>query len=267
MAQIGKTWLFVPAKEKYVERLAQIEADVIILDLEDSLAPEQKDEGLKLVETALREYGKGRAIYVRVNGNGRLAGELEALWGWGYELAGFMIPKFEDVSLLEMHQKYLQGKEVIALIESVKGIMKLSEIAAHPLVHALAFGGEDFRRELGFEAGEEATLFARNQVVMQAAYHQKESLDTVSMEIRDMDKFLEDYQKSMRMGFKGKLLIHPAQALAVKKYYRESNQEYLQRIVEAFDKSSEGIIKIDGKWYEKPHIEKIKKYLQELEGR
>lgn len=64
----------------------------------------------------------------------------------------------------------------------------------------------------------------------------------------------------------GKLLIHPAQAMAVREYYRQRDPGYLQSVVEAFENSADGILQMDGKWYERPHIEKIKKYLRELEA-
>lgn len=263
MAQIGKTWLFVPAKEKYVERIPQIEADAIILDLEDSLAPSQKEKGQEIAAEILQRYGESRELYVRLNSGERFRGELNALKD--IHFTGFMIPKFEEVSLCEEHREHLKGKSVIALIESTKGIIGLPKIGAHPLIQGLAFGGEDYRKELGFEAGEEATLFARNRLVLYASYNRKYSLDTVSMEIRDMGKFMEDYHRSKRLGFSGKLLIHPSQARAVKDYYRKNDGEYLRSIVAAFENSADGILQMDGKWYEKPHIEKIKKYLLELE--
>ena len=71
MAQIGKTWLFVPAKEKYVERIPQIEADAIILDLEDSLAPSQKEKGQEIAAEILQRYGESRELYVRLNSGER----------------------------------------------------------------------------------------------------------------------------------------------------------------------------------------------------
>lgn len=263
MAQINKTWLFVPAKEKYAGRISQTEADAVILDLEDSLAPAQKDEGLLIAADILQKYGKTRELYVRLNSGERFDKEINALCS--LDFAGFMIPKFERAALLDDYGKQLKGKGVIALTESVKGIMELAQTAAHPLISALAFGGEDFRKELGFEAGEEATLFARSKLVLQAFYNGKISLDTVSMEIRDMDKFLEDYRRSKKMGFSGKLLIHPAQVKAVKDYYRQKEPGYLREIVAAFEESTDGILQMDGRWYERPHIEKIKKYLQALE--
>lgn len=263
MAQIGKTWLFVPAKEKYAKRIPQIEADAIILDLEDSLSPSQKEDGLRIAAEVLERYGESRELYVRLNSGERFDGELNALKD--IKFTGVMIPKFEDAALCEKYREQLKEKSVIALIESPRGIISLPEIAAHPLIGGLAFGGEDYRKELGFEAGEEAAFFARGQLVLYASCYRKYSLDTVSMEIRDMEKFMEDYRGSKKLGFSGKLLIHPAQAGAVKDYYRQNDGEYLRGIVEAFEKCSDGILRIDGKWYEKPHIEKIKKYLLELE--
>lgn len=263
MAQIGKTWLFVPAKEKYANRIPQMEADAIILDLEDSLSPSQKEDGLGIAADVLERYGGSRELYVRLNSGERFDKELNALKD--IKFAGVMIPKFEDTAICGKYRGQLDGKYIIALIESTKGIIGLPEIAAHPMIQGLAFGGEDYRKELGFEAEEEATFFARGQLVLYASYCRKYSLDTVSMEIRDMKKFMEDYRRSKRLGFSGKLLIHPAQARAVKEYYEQNDKEYLRGIVAAFEKCADGILQIDGKWYEKPHIEKIKQYLLELE--
>ncbi len=260
--EIDKTWLFVPAKEKYMRRLLSIRADHLILDLEDSLTREQKEPGLELVYEACRKYGG--SIYVRVNSEEGMERELNRLCAC--PVSGFMLPKFEDVSVLERLRESLDGKRVIALVESVRGIVRLEEIAAHPLVNVLAFGGEDFCRELGYGTGEEAALFAKGKLVLYAAYYGKTSLDTVSFEIRDMEKFLLSYEKTRRMGFSGKLLIHPAQAQAVHRYCGAEERKRLHHVVEVFRESGEGLVEIDGSWYEKPHIKKIEAYLHSLEG-
>lgn len=257
-----KTWLFVPAKEKFVKNFESIEADYIILDLEDSLTVEQKDEGLKLAAETVNNYGKTRNIYVRVNADERFEKEMKLLSS--YEFTGFLIPKFEDTSVVEKYQQLIGKKEVIALVESVKGIIHIEHIAKSPLVHRLAFGGEDFCRDLGFGAGEEATLFARNQLVMYASYYKKYSLDGVCLEVRDMDVFMKAYEKTKRMGFCGKLLIHPNQARAVQEHNKKIDVDYLQHVVEVFKNSKEGVIFIDGEFYEKPVIDKIENYLSKL---
>ena len=256
-----KTWLFVPAKERFLKNFEKIEADYVILDLEDSLKDEQKEEGLTLARDILQKYGKTRSIFVRVNSGERMEKELKSLRE--YDFSGFMIPKFENVDILHRFQDHIRQKEIIALVETVKGIIELPQIAASPLVHKLAFGAEDFCRELGFEAGEEATLFPRNQMVLYGSYHQKYVLDGVCLDVHDMDIFKESYKKTKRMGFQGKLLIHPNQVKAVQEYSSRSDVEKLKYIVEIFKSSKEGVLFIDGEFYEKPLIDKIQKYLDE----
>lgn len=260
MGQSDATWLFVPAKEKFLKNFEEIESEIVILDLEDALASEQKDEGLKLARKVIERFGKERTIFVRVNSGERMVFELQVLMD--YDFAGYMIPKFEETDFLEEYAELLKGKQVIALVESIKGIFSLGKIASHPLVNILAFGGEDFCKELSMEAGEEATVFARNQLVMYAALNGKPAIDSISLEIRNMEIFTGQYQKSKRMGFLGKLLIHPNQAAAVRKYREKFDKQKLQRIIEIYESNKESIVQIDGQVYEPPHIEKIKKYLQ-----
>ena len=170
-----KTWLFVPAKEKFLKSFEKIETDHIILDLEDSLREEQKEEGLELVTGILRKYGETRSIYVRINSGNRMETEIKTLQT--YDFAGYMIPKFENIDILEPLQRYLGKKEIIALIETIKGVLEIPQITASPLVQKLAFGEVDFCREVGFEAGEEATYFPRNQLVLYSSYYKKYVLE------------------------------------------------------------------------------------------
>lgn len=257
-----KTWLFVPAKEKFLKNFEKIEADYVILDLEDSLKEEQKDDGLALAVKILQKYGKTRSIYVRVNSGKRMERELRILQK--YDFSGFMIPKFENVEILEEFRDYTGQKEIIALIETVKGIIELPQIASSSFVHKLAFGAEDFCRELGFEAGEEATFFPRNQMVLYGSYYHKYVLDGVCLDVHNMDIFKESYQKTKRMGFHGKLLIHPNQVKAVQEYNDCLDVERLKYIVKTFKNSGEGVLFIDGEFYEKPLIDKIENYLEEI---
>ena len=256
-----KTWLFIPAKERFLKNIEKQSVDYIILDLEDSLAEHQKDEGLRLTTEILQKYGKQKNIFVRINSGERQQQEVTELCK--QEFTGIMFPKFEDVCVLEQYEQTLKGKEVIALIETIKGIFDLKQIAAYPMITRLAFGGEDFCKEISFEAGEEATLFARNQLVMYAAFNQKYSLDGVCLEVKNMNVFQESYFKTKRMGFSGKLLIHPNQVQAVQEYGRKTDKEYLKYIVKVFQDSGEGAMLIDGEFYDKPVIDKIINYLKQ----
>ena len=256
-----KTWLFVPAKEKFLKNFEKLEADYVILDLEDSLREEQKEDGLALAGKILQVYGKTRSIYVRVNPGERMEKELKFLQR--YDFTGLMLPKFENVDILEKIHDYIEQKEIIALVETAKGVIELPKIAASPLVHKLAFGAEDFCREMGFGAGEEATFFSRNQMVLYGACYKKYVLDGVCLEVHNMDVFTESYQKTKKMGFHGKLLIHPNQVKAVQEYNSKLDVEKLKYIVKTFKTSGEGVLFIDGEFYEKPLIDKIEKYLNQ----
>ena len=255
-----KTWLFVPVKERFLKNFETIKADYVILDLEDSLKEEQKEEGLVLASEIIQKYGKTRSIYVRVNSGERMVKELKVLKK--YDFAGFMIPKFENVDILEKFRDYIGKKEIVVLIETVKGMIELPQIAASSRVHKLAFGAEDFCRELGFEAGEEATFFSRNQMVLYGSYYQKYVLDGVCLDVHNMDVFKQSYQRTKRMGFHGKLLIHPNQVKAVQEYNDSLDIERLKYIVETFKNSNEGVLFIDGEFYEKPLVDKIEEYLK-----
>lgn len=254
-----KTWLFVPAKEKFLKKFEKIEADYIILDLEDSLKMEQKEEGLVLTSEILQRYGKDRSIYVRINSGDRMKMELKTLCG--FDFTGFMIPKFENADMLKEIPDYINGKEIIALIETVKGVIEIPQIAASSFVQKLAFGAEDFCRELGFGTGEEASYFPRNQLVLYGSYYQKYVLDGVCLDVHNMDVFQKSYEKTKRLGFHGKLLIHPNQVKAVREYNEGQDVERLKYIVSTFKRSEEGVLFIDGEFYEKPLIDKIEKYL------
>lgn len=260
-----KTWLFIPAKERFVKNIGKQNADNLILDLEDSLTENQKDEGLRLAAEVLQEYGKQKNIFVRINSGERQQQEIDVLCA--HEFSGIMFPKFEDVCVLEPYQERLRGKEVIALAESIKGIFNLEKTASHPMITGLAFGGEDFCKDVSFEAGEEATFFARNQLVMYAALYRKYSLDGVCLEVRDMEVFQKAYTKTKKMGFTGKLLIHPNQVQAVQEYAKKTDVEYLKYVVKVFKDSGEGVLFIDGEFYEKPVIDRIEGYLKKNCGR
>ncbi len=265
MRKENYTWLFVPAIEKYIKKIPLLRADVLILDLEDSLAPSQKTEGLHNIVNILKKNDQQKRIYIRINKSEQMTEELRVLSP--YTFAGYMIPKFEETGEMNPYKSLIEGKEIIALVESIKGVVHLEQIAADPLVNKLAFGGEDYCKELGLQAGAEATVYARNKLVLYAAYNQKDSLDTISFETKDMDAFLEEYVMSIKMGFTSKLLIHPAQAEMVDRYKNNINKEYLQHIVSEYKKSGEGLVRIDGKWYEKPHIDKIITYLERMRGK
>lgn len=265
MVNRHESWLFVPAISKYLFGDKIRFADVLILDLEDSLRSEQKEEGLKeIVKYLCSEKNKSSRIYVRLNLGKQMFDEIMELKD--LKLEGFMIPKFESSEVLERILPLLNDKKIIALVETPVGIINLPLFAHDPHISGLAFGAEDFCKELNVPTNEIATFYARSQLVLYAAINEKISLDTVCFNVENPDVFENQYINSLKMGFTSKLLIHPDQVAIVNSKKNHADIEEIRHILTEFYNSSAGIVNVNGKWYEKPHIESLKKELEILEG-
>lgn len=266
MVKMHESWLFVPAISKYLFGDKIQLADVLILDLEDSLRAEQKGEGLKeIVKYLCTERNKPSRIYVRLNLGKQMLDEIMELRD--LELEGFMIPKFESVEVLERILPLLNDKKIIVLVETPLGIINLPLFAHDPHISGLAFGAEDFCKELNVPTNEIATFYARSQLVLYAAINKKISLDTVFFDVENTAAFENQYMNSLKMGFTSKLLIHPSQVAIVNSKKNLADIEEIRHILTEFYNSSAGIVNVNGKWYEKPHIENLEKELEILEGR
>ena len=300
----GESWLFVPAREKMIRSIrskGEDAADVIIFDLEDSLGPDEKEEGLALLVRELAapvagtqealEQAPGPRIYIRINaaGNaadsaagsaaedagesagadgGRMQRELEALKDCAFE--GYVLPKCEDLTAADRYPELFEGKKIAALVETPRGILNLEKIAGDARVHALMLGGEDFCAGLGVPSSPEALAFARSQIILFAAAYGKKSLDTVSFEYRDKDAFLKLYGASLQLGFSGRLMIHPAQAQAARErdaaLLSEGDLVRFREIIRQYREGGGGALVIDGTVYERMHIERMER-LERLYGK
>lgn len=286
----GESWLFVPAREKMVRSKGKDAADVVIYDLEDALGPDEKDAGLALLVQALSrdaeaigmsaangtseasdlsQAARHRRVYIRVNGGtDRTEKELTALKNCEFE--GYVLPKTEDLSLADHYPELFENRRIAALVETPRGILNLEKIAGDARVHALMLGGEDFCAELGVPSSPETLAYARSQIILFAAAYGKKSLDTVSFEYRDKDAFLKLYDASLRLGFSGRLMIHPAQAQAARErdaaLLSEGDLVRFREIIRQYREGGGGALVIDGTVYERMHIERMER-LERLYGK
>ncbi len=257
----AQSWLFVPAGERFLRGIKKLShADNIIFDLEDSLKAEEKAQGLSLLTSLLKNRPvEGPRLYVRLNRD-RMDIELTALKD--LSLDGYMIPKFEDAGVLDEYEKLLEGKKIAALVESPSGILAMKDTAGDERISAFALGGEDYCSALGVRTNDDALLPARSMLLLFAKAAKKTAIDTISSQIRDREDFRSQLEKSLDMGFDGKLMIHPLQALTAREMKEEIPAKELEYIIKEFEKSSEGAVMIKGKLYERPHIERLKKILK-----
>ncbi len=211
--------------------------DGIILDLEDSVAPDRKDEARILVRNALRAvdfYGAERMV--RINQGERGLTDLESVIPHNVHL--ILIPKCEDADALRTVDgtiasiKRREGQNdtvlLMPIIESAKGVERAYEIAtASPNVVAMAIGLEDYTADLGVQRTKEGSesLYARNRIVVAARAAGIQAIDSVFSDVGDMDGLLSNVLSSKAMGFEGMGCIHPRQIAVIRKGFSPTPEE------------------------------------------
>ncbi len=230
--------------------------DGVILDLEDSVAPDRKDEARILVRNALRTvdfYGAERMI--RINQGPRGLGDLDMLIPHNVHLV--LIPKCEDAETVrsvdnrirEIKQREGQSGTVylMPIIESALGVENVREIAtASDSVVALAIGLEDYTADLGVQRTKEGreSLYARNRLVVACKAAGIQPIDSVFSDVGDMEGLLENVLSSKAMGFEGMGCIHPRQIAVIRDGFSPAKEELdkAKKIVMAYrDALSKGL--------------------------
>lgn len=271
-----RSWLFVPgdAPDK-MEKALKSPADVVIFDLEDSVAPDNKDRAREttadVLKTAKRPAGK---IFVRVNpfqsgltGPDAKAVDLPSL-------DGYMLPKSESGKDVErLNALTTSAKDIIAIAtetaHAVFGLGTYKDIKA-PLT-ALTWGAEDLSSELGASATREQNddwtapyKLARNLCLFAAHAASVAAIDTVYTDFKNEGGLKAECEKAARDGFIGKMAIHPAQVPIINAAFTPDDKAVAsaRRLVEAFKKQGEpGVISLDGKMYDLPHLKNAEKLL------
>lgn len=258
----SRSHLYVPGDQaEKLERAADRGADALIVDLEDSVAPDAKPSARRLVARwlASRGYGDtaGRApaeVWVRVNpvGSARpqdVRDDVAAVVGPG--LAGVCLAKAQSAEEVRVLDELLAAAEdrvgmepgslrVSALIESARGLLAAPSIAGAPRLSRLQIGEADLGAELGIAAGpDESELAAlRLQVVVaSAAAGIGAPVGPVSTNFTDLEAFAAGTERLKRLGFGGRAVIHPAQIPVVHAVFTPSPEEVRQArdLVERFD--------------------------------
>jgi citrate lyase subunit beta / citryl-CoA lyase len=261
---LQRSLLFVPGSrpELYDKALAA-GADAVIVDLEDAVAPADKLSARESVRGWLRP---GHAVIVRINAVDTpwflddLA--LCALPG----VAAVMLPKAERAETIATLMK-VGARGVLPLIESAAGFAALASIAAAPGVQRLVFGSIDFQLDLGMrDAHEDELLVFRSQIVLASRLAGLASpIDGVSTAIDDAAALYIDVQRARRLGFGGKLCIHPKQVAGVHHGFAPSAYElaWAQRVVAASAAAKGAAITVDGKMVDKPVLLRAERILSE----
>ena len=261
---LQRSLLFVPGSrpERFDKALAA-GADVVIIDLEDAVAPADKLAARESVRAWLRPE---HTVVVRINAADTpwFAGDITlcALPG----VAAVMLPKAERAeTIATLVAAGAQG--VLPLIESAAGFAALATLAAAPGVQRLVFGSIDFQLDLGLrDAHEDELLYFRSQIVLASRLAGLASpIDGVSTAIDDADLLHTDVQRARRLGFGGKLCIHPKQVAGVHRGFAPSPDElaWAQRVLAAMAAAGGAVIAVDGKMVDKPVLLRAERLVAE----
>jgi citrate lyase subunit beta / citryl-CoA lyase len=274
-----RSLLFVPAdSERKIARGLGSGADVVILDLEDSVAAANKGAARKLAAEVLKSERGGPMLIVRVNAleSGLIEADLEAVLPAGPD--GFMQPKTrtaDDVrTLADMAGG---GLPIIAIAtETARALFGLASYAeAVPPLAGLTWGAEDLSSDLGAEASRDEAGFltdpyrlARILCLLGARAAGVEPIDTVYVNYRDDEGLEAECRAAARDGFTGKMAIHPDQVAPINRAFTPGPQAVAraQRIVEAFQAAGDaGVVGLDGEMLDRPHLVRAEQLLARAE--
>ncbi|HPR16963.1 MAG TPA: aldolase/citrate lyase family protein [Candidatus Cloacimonadota bacterium] len=256
--------------------------DGIILDLEDSVAPDRKFEAAILVRNTLRSidfYGTERMV--RINQLPKGLDDLDYVIPHHVNLV--LVPKCESAEQLEaVNAKIAEIKKarnldynvwLLPIIESALGVINSYSIACVENVIGLSIGLEDYTADLGTQRTAEGTesFFARSQIVNSARAAKVQAIDSVFSDVNDMEALKQNVLRSKALGFDGMGCIHPRQIEVIHHNFAptETEIEKAQKIVNAYNEAKEkglGVVSLGSKMIDVPVVKRALKVL-ELAGK
>ncbi|MGW4590107.1 HpcH/HpaI aldolase/citrate lyase family protein [Amycolatopsis thermoflava] len=227
MSAPALTLLYVPAdRPDRVAKALDSAADVVLVDLEDAVAPARKDEA-RANAVRLLSGPLARRVQVRINHASTPwhMADLAALAGLPAEV-GARIPKVESPAEIHALAEALPGRDLHPLIESALGVERALEIAtASPQVASIGLGEADLRSDLGV-TDEAGLAWARSRVVVAArAARLVPPVMSAYTNVRDLDGLAASCRAGRALGFRGRTAIHPAQLDTIRAAFLPSEQE------------------------------------------
>ncbi len=282
-----RSLMFVPGhNEKLLASASKSKADVLLLDVEDSVMPASNKQ---LARNTIKKYVdegffKNHHLFPRINDreSGHLLKDLYALTIDGVD--GFMYPKAklgEDIyffdkllETIESEKEYEIGRfKIIPLIETASAVMNVESICkASERVIAVAFGCEDFISDLeGIHDQEGLSLFTPRAIIaMGARAANVVPIDTVHINVHDLGDFEKNVILSKKLGFEGCLILHPKEIDIAHKHYTPSDQEVsdakeMLNLYNEAQSMNKGVAVLNGKFIGPPMVIAAKKIIKKAE--
>jgi citrate lyase subunit beta/citryl-CoA lyase len=258
----SSTFLFVPGSrsDRFIKAL-ESGADGIILDLEDAVAKEDKQKARDAIHSAWPTFTaeQKKRLIIRSNAPGSHFYAADLILAKELDVACLLIPKSESLDQINGAALILPNTAIIPMIETAIGLDRLNEIANSEQVLRLALGNIDLQADLRMVCDPQETELqhARFQIVLASRLAQiAPPIDGVTPSTDDIERITDDAERAKRMGFGGKLCIHPKQVSIVKDAFMPTSEEvsWAQRVIEADQASKGGAVKLDGRMIDRPVV-------------
>ena len=283
---VWRSLLFVPVTaEKFVRTGADRGADAIILDLEDAVAPSQKEHARTLIADAVPEVSRnGADVLVRVNRPWRMmVRDVEAAVIPGVtalaltkvDSAEHVLAVAEMVAELEAERGLVAGSvKFIVLVETAAGFFRMEQIArAHPRIVGLSLGAEDFAADVGMQSEPEGLFYPKQHTLFAARAAGVLPMGFVGSiaDFRDQDAFRQIVRRSRRLGFMCASAIHPLQVSVLNEEFAPTAEEVerARRMVAAYDEAYAaglGAVQFEGAMIDVPVVQRAQTVLHRAEA-
>ena len=283
MERLRRTMLFVPGgNEKLLTKALGLNADSLILDLEDSVALDKKASAREVVAQTLKsaEFG-GKEKLVRINSLSTEYARSDISVVIKGRPDTFLLPKVNQPEDILDYQKFINEAEnreglpqgsigLVALIETPLGIINIDSIAlASPRMNGLLFGAADYTRETRGKITQNRVelYYPMIRILLAARVAGIDAIDTPYFDVRDMEGLERHTQQAKDMGYDGKALIHPSQVEVVNRIFTPTKEEgiYAERVIKAFEEAKaegKGATQLDGQLIENVHVSMARRILK-----
>ena len=251
----ARSLLFVPADrpERFAKALAS-GADGVIVDLEDAVAPAAKPAARDALAGWLAS-GEAAAVFVRVNAPGTPWHADDLRICRAPAVRGIVLPKAESPEQLADAAAAVPGRAWLPLVETAAGIAAVEAVARAPGVQRLLFGSIDLQADLGIQGEGEELLYFRSRLVLASRLAELQPpVDGVTTAVDDAAQVRADALRARRLGFGGKLCIHPRQVAEVNAAFTPSaaERDWALRVLAAAEASGGAAVAVDGKMVDAP---------------
>jgi citrate lyase subunit beta / citryl-CoA lyase len=255
-----RSYLFVPGdRPERFDKACAAGAGQVIVDLEDAVAPGAKARARDAVAAWLRA---DRPVALRINGAGTPWFDDDLALAAHAGVAAVMLPKAEDADTLARVASLAPQAVLLPLVETARGIAEVDAIAHAPRVQRLVFGSIDFQLDLGIDGDGDELLCFRSQLVLASRLADlAPPVDGVCTAIEDIEALRTASLRARRLGFGGKLCIHPRQVGVVEAAFAPAAEEiaWARRVIEAAQGGA--AVAVDGRMVDRPVLLRAQRLL------